>query len=108
MRAVSKITNGKLAKIRRSRVFKACVILLVLMITALHSALSGLQAASHKLDRSASDIVRGGTRSSGEVQTGDLVGGLVALDEAKLQFTASATLIGAILHTEERVLDILA
>ncbi len=104
----TKIGNGKLAKFCRLRVFKMHVILLVLMITALQNARSGLQAASQKLDGAASDIVRGGMRSSGEAQAGDLVNGLVALNEAKFQFTASAKLIGVIAHTEQRVLDILA
>lgn len=74
------------------------------MIPALNSALSGLQSASQKLDRAASDIVRGGMQSSDS----DLAGGLVDLIEAKIQFTASAKLIGAIARNEQRLLDILA
>jgi hypothetical protein len=82
------------------------------MISALNSALSGLHSASQKFDRAASDIVRGGTGSSAQAQTGaddtDLVDGLVGLKEAEVQFKASAKLIGAIARTEKHLLDILA
>lgn len=77
---------------------------LTVMIAALNSALSGLHSASQKLDRAASGIVSGGTQPSGS----GLAGGLVALEEARMQFTASARLIGALARNEQRLLDILA
>ena len=82
------------------------------MITALNSALSGLQSASQKFERSATDIVRGGTQSSSDTQAkaddADLVDGLVGLKEAEVQFSASAKVIGAISRTQGQLLDIFA
>ena len=76
------------------------------MISALNSAASGLHAAGQKFELAASDIVRGGTQTSGDDK--DLVDGLVSLKEAEVQFTASAKVFGAIARTEGRLLDILA
>ncbi len=85
---------------------------LILMISALNSALSGLHTASRNFERAASDIVRSGTRSSDDALAGaddsDLVDGLVGLKEAEVQFKASAKLIGALARTEKHLLDILA
>ncbi|MHA1165249.1 MAG: hypothetical protein ACTSP0_06660 [Alphaproteobacteria bacterium] len=76
------------------------------MISALHSAASGLHVASQKFELAASDIVRGGAQIDGD--DNDLVDGLVSLKEAEVQFKASAKVFGAIARTEGRLLDILA
>lgn len=78
----------------------------LVMSLAIQSALSGLQSASQKFERAASEIVRGGAQIDGD--DNDLVDGLVSLKEAEIEFKANAKVIGAIARTQGRLLDILA
>ncbi len=85
------------------------------MIPAINSALAGLQAASQKFEDAAVEIVRGGAPPTFGVQTGssgpallDGQVGLIDLEDATLQFNASAKLMGAVTRTHGRFLDIMA
>ncbi len=76
------------------------------MSLAIQNAIVGLQSASQNFERTAGEIVRGGTRTADG--DNDIVAGLASLKESEVQFKASAKVIGAIAQTEGRLLDILA